>query len=212
MDAALAFLRDHWLEFALPAIGLILGWLWGRRRAGREWAKQQFVRRVNVSLNLFDASGEGPPTLRIRTLLEKEAGDIFLNDVAVDHLVAAANRTTIDDPTLPLGEDAWFLLNGVLNEISERYSDGFIRRDVGQPTRSATYIIGLTYERAGEMKTQKVRAMVIRRDVLEGLLSPDAAEPRYESPLHATRWHTLRQMVSVWRQKPEQFLEIELVV
>ena len=217
----LDLLREHWTKAVLPVLGLLLGWWWGRRRARREWAKKQFVRRVNVSLNLLEDDGHDRPTLRIRTLLEKDAKDVFLNDVAVDRLVAAAARTTKDDPLLPLGDDAWFLLNAVLNEISERYSDGFLRRDVGAPTRSAVYLIGLTFEREGAMRTQKVRAMVVRRDVLRSLLTRrddetgrpiEPPEPRYEHPNHATRWRTLRQLASAWQADPSRFLEMEIVV
>ena len=212
MDAALQFLADHWLEFALPLLGVVVGWLWGRGRAKREWAAKAFIRRLNVSLNLFErAPGDSGPTLRIRTLLEKDAADVFLNDVAVDHLVAAAGRTTKDDAILPLGDDSWFMLNAVLNELSERYSDGLIRRDLGVATTSAWYVIGLTYERDGTMKTQKLRAMVVQRDTLAAI-ADGMDEPKFERQNHNTRWRTLGQMARAWRKEPGRFLEVELVV
>ena len=210
-EVVAGFLRDHWLEFALPLLGLLAGAYWGRRRAGREWARKQFVRRLNVSLNSLDGG-----VLRIRTLLEKDARDVFLNDVAVDRLVAAASRTTGDDPILPLGEDSWFLLNAVLNVVSERYSEGFLRRDMGLASTSRAYVVALTYEREGAMRTQKVRAMVVARDALAAIRPGDDGAPppmpTLESPNHATRWRTLQQLAAAWRADPSRFLEMEVVV
>lgn len=217
----LALLKQYWVELLLPLLGIAFGWWWGRRRARREWRKKQFVRRLNVSLNMFDPGDTGRPTLRIRTLLEKDAKDVFLNDVAVDHLVSAAARTKKDDALLPLGDETWYMLNAVLNEVSEQFSDGFLRKDLGLPTTTGHYVIALTYEREGAMKTQKLRAMVIQKEALRACLpSRDAAtgetiapaEPNYEHPNHETRWRTLRQLALAWEAEPEKFLEMQIVV
>ena len=216
-------LQEHWAKLLLPLVGLVIGWWWGRRKAKREWNKKQFIRRLNVSLNLLEPNKTtgGPPTLRIRTLLEKDAKDVFLNDVAVEHLVAAANKTKKDDPLLPLGDDSWYMLNAVLNEISEQFAAGFLKSDLGLPTCVGTYIIALTYERDGAMKTQKVRAMVIQKDSLRACLptrndetgeKTEPLEPHYERPNHATRWRTLRQLALAWQAEPERFLEMQIVM
>ena len=213
--------REHWAKGLLPLLGLLVGWWWGRRRARREWSKKQFVRRLNVSLNLFESDRHGRETLRIRTLLEKDAKDVFLNDVAVDRLVAAAGKTTKNNPLLPLGDDAWFLLNAVLNEVSERFAEGFLKTDLGLPTHKATYVIALTYEKDGAMKTQKIRAMVIQKESLRALLPRrddetgqpvPPTEPQYESPNHATRWRTLQQLANAWLEEPSRFLEMEIAM
>ena len=40
---------------------------------------------------------------------------------------------------------------------SERFSDAFVARAVGLPIKTDVFLFGLTWERYGEMKTQKLR-------------------------------------------------------
>ena len=107
---------------------------------------------------------------------------------------------------MPEGDD-WQYLNAVLNEISERFTEGQIRRDMGLPVERTHYLICLTCEKAGPVRTQKVRCMMVRRELLENL--PEE-EPSYESATHVTRWRTLQQMAEQYRSKPHRFLEIEI--
>jgi hypothetical protein len=100
-----------------------------------------------------------------------------------------------------------FLLNAVLNEVAERFSAGELRRDLDIPVRTQKYLICLTRERAGEMKTHKVRAMLIRKELLLNL--PEQM-PQLESPNHATRFRTLQKMAQVYNSDPQQFLELEI--
>ena len=58
-------------------------------------------------------------------MLEKDLLSVLLNRVAVDEVLAAVAKTTEEDPVLPLPEeDAWYLLNGVLNEVSRALRGG----------------------------------------------------------------------------------------
>src|SRR5688500_16552111 len=114
----LDFLVDHWAKIVLLIVGLVFGTLWVRRRARREWAHKQFFHRINVSLNTIDDGW-----LRLRTLSEKNVDDVFLNKIAVEKVLEAAGKTSEANPVLPLAkDDAWFLLNAVLNEISEQFA------------------------------------------------------------------------------------------
>ena len=208
--------REHWLKAVLPLVSLLFGLWWGRRRARREWRNKQFLSRVNTSLNTFEETPVGH-LLKIRTLSEKDALEVFLNQIAVERVQAATARTSKDDPLLPLGEDAWYVLNAVLNEISEQFAAGHVRRDLGAATTTGRYLIALTYEHDGAMKTRKVRAMVIRKDRLETLFPPPSAEADppvllTERPNHATRLRTLRQLADAWRRDPSHFLEVEIDV
>ena len=124
----LDFLRDYWTEIVPVVLSAIVGWWFGKRRAKRAWQKREFLDRLNVSLTTI-ADGK----LLIRTLMEKRCDEVFLNSVAAETVVSKANETTLDDPLLPLAkEDYWFYLNAVLNELSEKFADGALRRDLGQ--------------------------------------------------------------------------------
>ena len=196
-------LRDRGLQWVVALTLTSIGGVVAYWRARGRWRRREFLDRLNVSLNLLIDGG-----LLIRTLLEKNCEEIFLNSMAVREILRASGRTTKADPLLPLPkEDYWYYLNSVLNEISEKYSAGQIQRDLGAPVRSGTYLIALTFECAGDLKTRKIRAMVIRKELLLTLPEP---VPRLSSPHHATRWTTLHQMKAAYATTPWKFVEIEL--
>ncbi len=196
-------LKDHAVKIITGLALMALGWFFGRRRARRDWKEQKFLDRLNISLNLLK---EG--VLQIRTLSEKRCEDVFLNSEAAAKVTAAAEHTTATDPLLPLPrDDYWYYLNGVLNELSEQFALGHLRRDLGCKVESAVYLMCLTCESAGELRTRKVRAMVIRKDVLSTL---PAESPKFTATHHTTRWTTLQAMQAEYAKNPWRFIEVEL--
>jgi len=198
-------LREHWINSLISLSALVFGAWIGKRRAKAEWSKKRFLDRINFSLNsIVDG------TLQIRTLVEKNCREVFLNDVAVERVHEAAKRTTAESALLPLDKDErWFMLNAVLNEISEQFADGFVRRDMGLPVQKQNYVICLTYENDGALMTRKIRAMVVRKDLFTHL---PADMPKLERPHHATRYNTLRQLATVYQQDPSHFLDVEICI
>ncbi len=207
--------REHWVKALLPLIGLAAGWAWGKYRERRKWRRRDFLHRLNVSLNLIEPIAnplENGPTqrLRIRTLLEDDAVRVLLNQEAVARVLAAAEKTTEADPLVPLPEaDRWLVLNSVLNELSERFSEAFLRQDLGLPTTTAIYLIALTNEKAGDLRTHKLRAMVVRKD---RLLALPKQMPQLDNPTHSTRWKTLHALAAAHRKDATSFLEVEIGV
>jgi hypothetical protein len=193
----------HWSQIVLTLLGLWFGAWWARRRAARQWQRKEFIDRLNVSLNII-ADGK----LHIRTILEESHEAIFLNRIAIDKVQNAARQTTETNPLLPLEpDDAWFLLNSVLNEISEKLAAGHVKRDMGLPTQSERYLLALTYECAGAVRTRKVRAMMIKKQTL---LTLPAKMPALESENHQTRFRTLQTMAAEYGRRPALFLEMEV--
>lgn len=196
-------LREHWLKALISLFALTVGTWWGRRRARAEWTQKRFLDRINFSLNSMHDG-----MLQIRTLSEKNCRDVFLNDIAVERVLAAASKTPADNPILPLpADERWFLLNAVLNEVSEQFAAGFMRRDMGLPVTTGQYLICLTYENAGDLKTRKIRAMVIRKELL---LNLPIEPPRFERPHHSTRFKTLQQLAAAYTVDPSNFLDVEI--
>jgi hypothetical protein len=106
-------LREHWLNWLISLVLLAIGTWWGKRRARGEWSRKRFLDRINFSLNIIH---EGK--LSIRTLIEEDTREVFLNDMAVACVVAAAHKTTAETPILSLrADERWYLLNAVLNKI-----------------------------------------------------------------------------------------------
>jgi hypothetical protein len=184
------------------AILLVGSWI-GRRRARREWMNRRFLDRLNFSLNTINNG-----TLLIRTLAEMNCRDVFLNDYAARRVQEAALATTKDSALVPLDrEERWYVLNAILNEVSERFAEGFVKRDMGLPVETRIYLTCLTYENAGELKTRKIRAMLIQKDLLLNL-PPEV--PKLERPHHLTRFLTLQHLARSYHADPSNFLEIEI--
>ncbi len=182
-------------------------WWWARRQARRQWFAKEFLDRIIISLNIF-ADGH----LKIRTVLERSLDEIFLNRLAVSKVWAAARATTVENPVMPIAkEDRWFLLNFVLNAVAEQFVAGHIKRDAGLPVTVVTYALFLTCELVGDERIRKVRAMLIRKDLLENFPYPDTM-PALENPWHADRIKTLRAAAELYKKEPDNFLMLEVCV
>jgi hypothetical protein len=180
---------------------------WGRYKAGRQWRTKEFMDRLTVSLNIF-ADGY----LKIRTVLERSLEEVFLNRLAVDKVEAAAKKTTVDNPLLPITkDDRWYLLNFVLNAVAEHFVAGNIRQDAGVPVKVVRYALFLTCEQVGDERIRKVRAMLVRREVLEEFPYRDAM-PQLENPWHDVRVKTLRAAADLFKTDPDYFLTLEVCV
>ncbi len=198
-------LHDKIVGVVIAAVFTFLGWYWGKRKADAKWQRREFFDRLNVSLNMIR---EG--TLQIRTILEKGCSEVFLNSSATETIIALSRQTTPQDSIIPLPkEEYWFYLNAVLNEIAEKFSEGQIKRDLGLLVTGERYVICLTNETSGEMKTRKLRAMLIQKKLLTQLPNE---QPKLESPHHITRWQTLNQLAAEYQRNPHRFLEMEIFV
>lgn len=193
--------------FVTTLLSFVAGRWWGRYQARKQWQNKQFLGRINVSLNSFTDGW-----LKIRTVFERSLEEVFLNPVAVQKIRAASLRTTKDNSLLPMEkEDRWFLLNFVLNSVAERFSSGLVRFDAGQPLRPVTYLLFLTCEVLGQDRIRKVRAMMIRKDLLEDFPFRESM-PKLEREWHSDRVDTLRSAAEVYKKEPDQFLPIEIYV
>lgn len=203
LEQWIGHVRDHGSKLLAAAVFTVIGWGIGRWRAKRAWRNRDFLNRLNFSLNLL-VDGK----LLIRTLMEKSCDEVFLNQSATEAVLASAKRTTAENPLLPLPkDDTWYFLNQILNELAEKFAAAPLKRDLKLPVTTAIYLVCLTSESAGAIRTHKIRAMIIRKDQL---LSLPQETPQFESPHHITRWETLRIMQAKYTSEPQQFLELEL--
>jgi hypothetical protein len=182
-------------------------WWWARHRARKQWRAKEFLDRVTVSLNIF-ADG----ALKIRTVMERSLDEMFLNPLAVSKVWVAARRTTADNPIMPVAkEDRWFLLNFVLNAVAEHFVEGHVRRDAGLPVTTVKYALFLTCELVGEERIRKVRAMLLREELLREFPYPTEM-PKLENPWHDDRIRTLRAAAALYATEPDNFLTLEVCV
>ena len=179
-----SYFNEHWPELLWIAIVAIGASQWANKRAHRKWQKRDFLDRLNVSLTTI-INGR----MFIRTILEIDAQKILFNPTAARAITAYAKLTTIDNPILPFpAAQHRDYLNPILNELSSQYSEAYIRRDLGQEVTSDIYLLCLTCEKTGPVKTQKVRALLTKKSLLEALPQD---EPISEFESHSVRFQTL---------------------
>jgi hypothetical protein len=208
---------DPWMDFlrrwgvgvlvflCTTVLSFIVGRFIGRRRAAREWAQKRFMGRINIGVNSFVNN-----CLKIRSLTERSLDEVFLNPVAVQKIRAAAAKTTVENPLLPMAqEDCWFLLNFVLSSFSERFSAGVIRYDAGIPVQALNYRLFLTCEKVGNDRIHKVRALLLREELLRDFPYHDRM-PELEDPSHADRIVTLRTAAKMFTTHPHYFMRVEI--
>ena len=199
-----ATLLDHWELALLAATWSVIGLLAGKRRY--DWRRRRFTQQVNFSLNTL-VEANGACTLLLRTLLEESATRVWINDYGVGRVLRAARRTTVEEPFLQIPEalDRDLVMIAVLNVLSERFSDAFVARALGVPAKTDSFLYGLTWERYGEMKTQKLRVIVIKRSDLQRMFGDpvDKQDVGVVEESHRPRISTLRHMFKLWTSPDE---------
>ena len=195
---------DHWELALLVVTWCAIGVLAVRRRY--DWRQRRFTQQVNFSLNTL-VEKNGSRTLLLRTLLEDSAAQVWINDYGVGRVLKAARRTTVEDPFLQIAEsrDRDLVMIAVLNVLSERFSDAFMAQVLGIPAKTEAFLFGLTWERYGEMKSQKLRVMVIKRSDLQRLFDNriDSREISVAEASHRPRINTLQRMYDLWTSSDE---------
>lgn len=185
----------------------VVGRYWGRWRAHREWHTKDFLGRIIVSLNIF-ADGY----LKIRTVIEKSLEEVFLNQIAIEKVQAASRQCTVENPIMPIAAaDRWYLLNFVLNAVAEHFVAGQIRQDAGEKVTVVRYALFLTAELVGEERIRKVRAMLVREELLRNFPYLDTM-PKLENAWHEDRIKTLRKAAQLYAKEPDYFLTLEVCV
>jgi hypothetical protein len=184
------------------SVALVLTWagialVYWRRRG--EWLRKQFMGQVNFSLNYVNGG-----TLVMRTLLETKASEVWLNDYGVKKVFGAAEKTTVEQPFLSMDDpgDMDFLNRAVLNVISERFGEMFLAKALGAPVRTGTFVFGVTYERYEDIRTLKLRVILIEAKVLEELFGADglADKMTLTHPTYKARRATLKVLHDLHRQ------------
>ena len=214
-DDVEGFLSDSGKKIAVTIVvsvltslaAFVFGRYYGRWKAHREWESKEFLNRVIISLNILHDG-----TLKIRTVLERSIEEVFLNPIAIEKIQAAVKLCTPDNPILPIPKaDRWYLLNFVLNAVAEHFVAGQLKLDAGRPVTTLRYALFLTCEVVGDERIRKVRAMLVRRDVLDDFPYFDSM-PKLENPWHEDRIKTLRRASALLKSEPDNFLMLETCV
>jgi hypothetical protein len=193
----------HFFEVIRPHLPLVtLAFTWAGiayvawRRRG-QWRRKQFLAQVNFSLNYVAGND-----LAMRTLLETTAGQVWLNDYGVRLVLAAARKVSVGQPflVLPDAKDQEFVVRAALNALSERFAEAYLAASLGLPVRTASYVFGISCEKYGEIRTLKVRVLLIAEQTLNDLFGPAgrANDLRPSAPHLQARLQTLRILYDLY--------------
>jgi hypothetical protein len=180
---------------------------WSSNRARLNWEKQEFLKRVQISLNyVADEDGLGRK-LRFRTLDECGVDELMnQNSAGIAKILSAARSTTSEDPFLrsdPHSMD--LIMKAVTNRISVKFATGYLDYYVGSPVIRKEYWLGLTCEKPdaakGERFDVKLRVMVTSDNLLRRTnWDKERGSEFFERPPHASRWECLKKMRKVLDQ------------
>jgi len=193
------------LFLCTTVLSLLLGRLWGYYQARRQLEALHFFDIINVGFNLLDGG-----TLKIRTVFETTLENIYRNRIQVETLKKLARKTTTANPMIELPkDDAWYYLNFLLNNLSEKFAEGTAREACGLPVTRTRFSLFLTCEKVGADRLHKIRAMLVRQELLEAFPYTDSL-PVLEKDYHQDRIVTLRCAARAFRDKPHLFLPFDI--
>ena len=205
------FLKPYFAVLALALTWVGVGFAWWRQR-GR-WKRKEFLGQVNFSLNLFGES------LAMRTLLECDTTDVWPNAHGVKLLHAAAARTSNDDPFIRLAAqaDRDYLHRAIKNALSELCPAAFIATALGAKVQTGKFLFAVTCERYPEMRTIKLRVILIEQNTLREWCEPGGKGDQLPiAPFYRTRLRTLHAMYAMDKRAqtggPEELGRVELGV
>ena len=183
------FLKSYGTGLTLIVTWGTLLWVYLGKRS--DWSRKQFLDQVNFSLNLV-VDGQ----LVMRTLVEMPAQEVWLNDLGVGQVRNAAKRTTPDQPFIDLEkpEDMDFANRAVLNVLSEEFAEAYLAQSLGLPVKFETYRFAITMERYDDIRTLKMRVLLVKESELEALFVPEGCPVTAKNQQYASRLKTLQQM------------------
>jgi hypothetical protein len=185
------FVRPH-----LASVGLAATWAGIALvafRTRRDFSRKRFE-VVNVSLN-YVVDGK----LAMRTLMEVTPKEIWLNDYGIKLVLAAAKKTTKEQPFVVLENEAdmGYVKRALKNVLSEHLAVAFLAESMGVPVRKATYVYALTYEKYESIRELKFRVVVAEEKALQALFGPTAPPSAVGKERHLDRLRVLRMMAEL---------------
>lgn len=149
--------------------------------------------------------------LQIFTLATIPFDRLFPNPGLRRTVAAAIAATTESDPILRFRRDVdrQLAYTEAVNQVSALFREGLIAQSLCRWSESIPCVVVLTWERAGPAASQRLRVVVVSRDVM--LAWPKEA-PKVQKAVHATRHKTLLAIRKRFLEMPKTFETIVAAV
>lgn len=150
---------------SLAALGLTAAVVWWLAR--RELIGRSFFSRVTFSY--VGLEGEDGKKVVVNTLLDQKLGEVWLdNRILLRSILKAARACDETNPFVVLPPDEMYhVKSGVRHQLSERFADGIMDGAVGLSVKKSELLACLCFTPSDGTGIGKLRAFVIRPDVLE---------------------------------------------
>jgi hypothetical protein len=196
------FARQYGGALSLAFTWGAFAWFYLAKRS--DWLRKQFLSQVNFSLNYVSGG-----RLVMRTLVEVSAQSVWMNDLGVRTVRRAASRTTAVQPFVKLGDesDMNFVYRAVLNVLSEKFADAYVAEAMGLPVESSEYRFAITMERYNDIRTLKLRVLLVSTEDLETVFAPippAGYQVTAHNDLYRSRLQTLQAMHDLHRRAGER--------
>ena len=187
------------------------GVYWLRRRHYAKWQKKVFEHRIHFGTNTIQVTQGANPEWRLvfDSLFEDVLSDVIDDPIARDLIEASIKRTTEKDPFLAFHpNDRWYVMGAIKTAIAECFQAGTLAKLAGLPHRSVDCIFAITFERYPEMRSRKLRVIMVRSAMFtEEKTDLDRTDIKCERKHQSCRIDTLRDMRDDWRAGKRVFTE-----
>ena len=131
-----------------------------------------------------------------------QLGEVWINNRLLRRrVIKAAHQCTEEEPFVRLpAKELYHVKSGIRHQLSQRYSEGLVDRALGFQVRKEELLVTLCFTSSKPGRVRKLRALVIRPDVLERIGNS------YEAFLedHPNREYVLKTLRAVHQQWKEE--------
>lgn len=159
------------------------------------YRKKRFLDHITYSLNYFEEGTKGKKKLILRTLQVLPKEDLLPSNFLFKlKMFKAIRNCSEEDPFIKMDQKAMnILMPAIINGISSLFGADILQNQKGHPQKQ--FLLAVTCEKYGDIKSQKIRVMIIDPKELDGMSFKDTLRDyTFEDPSHKDRIRTLLVM------------------
>lgn len=180
-----------------------------RQKDKQDQEDNNLMSQVSFTLCLMEPVEENQetpssPVFGQATLFEVKLKDLVKDRATYSEAIhSAADKTTMEYPFLHcLPPKMWKAIRGyILNELSGRFSGGYVAEELALRTTKAQFYFGLAHEPG--KGTKKLRVIVASVTLLRRVraMVQHGEEPKLKREYHKQRWQTVKNMSDLYFDK-----------
>lgn len=166
------------------------------------YKKKKFLDHITYNYNRFVKLGDAcSHRLELRTPQLLPIGDILPNNLMFKlKLHAAIRKCSRTNPLIQMSDkDMDILMPAIINGLSMIFGSGMMTDNPGQ---EVDYLLAVTYEKYGSIKSQKIRVLIVTPETLKRIDNAGLAWIKFEESQHSDRIATLKTIARIRQEDP----------